>query len=168
MRLIFSALLVTLFASAAHAAPVLPFELRWMNHEDRTTTYKSSDHPNGIFVLETYFLNCPYCNDNAPAVDALVEEYAEQPRVQVLDVSRDCRESDYNTWINRHKPNHPVLNDCSKKVIGPLQVSGYPSTYVVDCKGNIVYRTAGAWNSNTKRAIRAKIDALLLEDCAAE
>lgn len=167
MRLLISALLVTLYANVAQAAAIQPFELRWMNHEDRTMTYKSSDHPNGVFVLEAYFLNCPYCNDNAPAVDSVAEAYANEPRVQVLDISRDCREADYSEWIRRHNPNHPVLNDCAKKVIGPLGTRGYPSTYVMDCKGNIVYSTAGAWNSSTKAKIRAKVDELLATDCQA-
>ncbi len=167
MRSLLCTVVLLMAAGIAQAADVSSFELRWMNHEDRTTMYKSSDHPNGIFVVETYFLGCPYCNDNASAVDALAADYADQERVQVVDVSRDCRDIDYNEWIRRHNPNHPVLNDCSRKLIGALGTRSYPTTYILDCTGKVVYQSVGAWNSNTKRAIRAKIDQLLQQDCSA-
>ncbi len=154
------------FAQAALA--VGPFELRWMNSEESGATYKSADHPNGIFVVEAYFLNCPYCHQNAPQVDALAEEYADNERVQVLDVGVDRKDADYESWISQHNPNHPVLNDGGRKLISQLGTSGYPSTYVIDCKGTVVYKTSGTWNSAKKDAIKKAIDGLGEETCEPE
>jgi hypothetical protein len=68
MKKLFFAL-TTLLAVDAMALAVTPFELPQMNHDTVGTLYKSADHKSGVFVVEAYFLNCPYCNDNAENVD---------------------------------------------------------------------------------------------------
>ena len=153
------------FLMTSIAYGVSPFSLPWMNHPDSGTLYYSSDHPSAVFVIEAYYLNCPYCHDNAPKVDALAEKYADEPRVQVLDVGIDRYDSYYESWINKHNPNHPVLKDDRQKVIRQLGTTGYPSTYVLDCKGNVHYKTSGVWNTSKKRAIENMIDGLLTENC---
>jgi peroxiredoxin len=147
------------------AFAVTPFELPWMNASQPGTTYKSSDHADGIFVVEAYFRTCPYCNDNAPNVDALAESFANEARVQVLDVGIDRRDSDYKAWIREHNPNHPVLKDGSKELIGQLGTTGYPSTYVMDCQGNVVFQSSGSWSGSTESQIKNAVESLLKQDC---
>src|SRR4051812_23863865 len=91
-------------ALSSSAFAVSPFELPWMNADQGGATFKSSDYPTGIFVVETYFLGCPYCNDNAPAVAELTSKFSSDSRVHVLDVGIDKNDSQYKTWIKRHKP----------------------------------------------------------------
>lgn len=152
---------------SAVASAVSPFRLQWMNHATPGTFYDSADHPEGIFVVEAYFLNCPYCNYNAPNVDDLTDYFANEPRVQVLDVGVDRMDSQYQTWINKHKPNHPVLKDANRTLIRQLGTSGYPSTYVIDCKGTVHYKTSGQWNATKTQAIKETISELLKQDCNA-
>jgi peroxiredoxin len=145
-------------------AEVSPFELPWMN-QTNAKTYSSESHKGGIFVVETYFLNCPYCNDNAPSVDALATKFAEESRVQVLDVGIDKSDAQYQTWIERHHPNHPVLKDAKKELISQLGTSVYPSTYVLDCEGNVVYQSQGTWDSEKIDKIEQTIRWLLNSSC---
>ncbi len=162
-RLLFA---LGLVAMSSSAWALDNFELRWMNNvEDTNAIWKSADHQNSVIVVEAYFKDCPYCNDNAPNVDELAATYQTNPLVQVIDVGRDCRESDYATWISRHHPNHPVLNDCNTQVLGPLGISGYPTTVILDCHLHEVYRTSGEWGSSTAAAIRNKINQLLQTNC---
>jgi peroxiredoxin len=160
-------LVVCIFAlvtSAVHA--VSPVELPQMNGQGGT--YRMTDHPEGIFVVEAYFLGCPYCNENAPAVNSVASTFANDPRVQVLDVGVDKDPSAYATWIARHNPNHPVLKDSSRKLISQLGTSGYPSTYVVNCKGQVVESTEGAWGNKEKQAIISAVEKLQSTGCHAE
>ncbi len=142
-----------------------PFNLKWMNHEVAGTYYRSSDHPNAVFVVEAYFRNCPYCNDNAHNVDALKDHYSDNDLVQVLDVSSDCSNRDYRDWIAEHNPNHPVLNDCNWEVLGPLGITGMPTAVVLDCNLNELYRTGGTWDSWEIRRLRNVIDRQLAAGC---
>lgn len=160
----------TLFAAMAafvaqSAVAGIAFDLPWMNSNEPGATYKTSEFPGSVFVLETYFLGCPYCNDNAPNVDALAEEYAVDQRVQVLDVGIDTQDWQYEEWIRRHRPNHPVVKDVGRKIVKQLGTRAYPSVYVVDCNGEVTYKYEGAWNSSVKSQIRAKIKSLLDGQC---
>lgn len=117
-----------------------------------------------VLVIEAYFNTCPYCNDNAANVDDLAEEFSHELRLKVVDVGIDRKTSDYQAWISKHNPNHPVLMDSNKKLISQLGTSSYPSTYVIDCQGNVKFRSVGVWSSLTKERIKAAIDAGL-DDC---
>jgi peroxiredoxin len=137
-----------------------------MNHDVPGTIYQPN--PNGVTVVEMYFNTCPYCNDNAPAVDELAAHYGGSQRVQVLDVGVDKSDSDYQSWISKHSPNHPVLKDAQRQVAKAMGTKAYPSTYVVDCTGNIVYKTVGAWSKSTEKKIYDAVEQALEVQCAQE
>lgn len=143
---------------------VLPFSLAQM-YPQGAGDYKSEDHPGAIYVIEAYFKNCPYCNDNAESVNELADYFMAQQKVQILDVGIDRSLADYTWWVNRHRPNHPVLKDDAKALIRKLNVSGYPTTTVIDCFGNVAYKTTGAWDIETTMMIKSVISRLLAEEC---
>lgn len=165
MRKLLLGFFIALTSSLAWGTTVTPFSLPWMNNHSGVDTFKSSDYPGAIFVVEAYFLGCPYCNDNAANVDALATEFAGDPRVHVLDVGVDTDKSDYDEWISRHNPNHPVLDDGSEQLIGQLGTQGFPSTYVIDCKGNVTAQTSGEWGDSEKSTIEDGVKALQAQQC---
>lgn len=160
---LFVVLLAMLAGFSAQA--VGPFALPWMNHSMAGTTYYSLDYPDAIFVIEAYYRGCSACNANAPSVDKLAERYKNSPRVQVLDVGIDFEDTEYQMWIQTHNPNHPVLKDYKKQVVGPLGTQKYPSTYVLDCSGKVHYSSVGTWDASTQQAIQTAIDKLNNEIC---
>jgi peroxiredoxin len=161
-RFIFGLLVL---ATSATSFGITSFQLQQMNHSTPGTMYDSAAHKDGVFVLEAYFLNCPYCNDNAPNVDEMASYYASEPRVQVLDIGVDRADSQYKTWIAKHQPNHPVLKDDKRTLVRQLGTSGYPSTYVVDCKGTVRYKTSGVWSMTKESTMKDKINEILKESC---
>ena len=134
-----------------------------MNAEAAGAVYASSDHPKAVFVIENYFLACPYCNENAANVGELVKHYEGNNRVQVLDVGIDREPSQYAEWIRRHNPNHPVLHDGKRVLTRQLGTTHYPAAYVVDSSGEILLKTTGVWSDSTQTRIRAVIDEALLQ-----
>ena len=148
-------------ALQVYASDVEPFSLQWMNAPDQGMSYDSATHEAAIYVVEAYFKNCSTCNDNAPNLNALAAGYANEPRVQVLDVSRDCRDADYRAWIATHKPNHPVLKDCALKLLSQLEIARYPTTVVLDCNLQPVFRHEGPWTPTVITRVRAVIDRTL-------
>jgi len=154
--------MLALVASTASFG-ITSFSLQQMNHPVAGTMYNSADHKDAVFLLEAYFLNCPYCNDNAPNVDALADSFANEPRVQVLDVGIDRTDSQYATWIKKHNPNHPVLKDDKRVVIRQLGTTGYPSSYIVDCTGAVRYQMSGVWSMTKEAGLKDKISAILKE-----
>lgn len=145
------------------AGNVSPFSLKQMNGDQQM--FNSDDHRGAVYVIENYFESCSYCNDNAPNVDAMATAYKDNVRVFVLDVGIDRRDSQYQSWITRHKPNHPVLNDASRILTNQLGTTGYPSTYVLDCNLNVKFTSTGVWNSATVAEIKKAIELSLGEIC---
>lgn len=148
-------------------ASVLPFDLPVMNGEVGEI-FKSEDHPNAVFVIENYFYDCPYCHQNAPNVDALAEHFSNNPRVIVLDVGVDKKDSQYSAWISKHQPNHLVLKDANRELAKKLGTSGYPSAYVIDCQGKIVKKVTGAWSNSSKEKMKEAVNQALHLECPQE
>ena len=153
-----------LASTAASAASIPMYEFPLKNSDSRDV-YKMSEHQNGVFVFEAYRLSCGYCNENAPAVDALATQYASNPRVQVLDLGLDTNDADYAEWIARHEPNHPVVQDTGRRVYNALRTSsGVPQVFVVNCKGEMVGNHVGTWDGAAGK-IRGYVERALQTTC---
>ncbi len=163
MRFIAATLFILGFSSSAFA--VEPFSLQQMNGENVGAMWNSEEHPNSVLVYEFYFNTCPYCNDNAPIIDRLTTDFGAEPRVAVLDIGRDCRTSDYRSWINRHNPNHPVLNDCSQTLGRRHGISLYPTTVIVDCTGKVLFRNEGVLSGSKYTRATEAIQTGLMTTC---
>lgn len=142
---------------------VNPWSLRWFNAPQTGTMYNSADHLGAVFVLESFFQTCSYCNENAPNVDALATAYKDDARVQILDIGIDKTDRSYQLWVSQHNPNHPVLMDTAKTLTNQLGTTGYPSTYVLDCTMKVLYKSTGVWDSATKKELKDQIDGLLVK-----
>jgi thioredoxin-related protein len=134
-------LLSFLISSSAFS---LEFSLPQMNGS--LGHWNSAEH-HGVYVMEFFFNNCPYCHQNEPFIKKLAEDLKDEP-VHVLDIGRDCRDSDYRSWTARHNPEHPVLKDCSQGLIRQFNVRSYPTTIVVGCDGEVIHRQSGAMSSS--------------------
>ncbi len=154
----------TVSASELATTPA-PIEMRWMNNQDPAAIYRSTNHPNAVFVVEAYFNSCPACNQNASKVDSLREHFDTREDVQILDVSRDCRMSDYQSWVSRHRPNHPVLNDCNMTLLGRLGTRVYPTTYILDCNLNLITSFVGVWSTDVYNRIINTVDNAVAAGC---
>jgi len=138
------------------------FTLPWMNVQtEGAVSYSSQNYQDAVWVIETYFLGCPYCNDNAPKVNSLQNHFKNDERVQILDIGIDKNEGDYAEWIRRHKPNHPVLKDSARLLARQLGTSVYPSTYVLDKNLNVVFKSTGVWSSKVESQIKDAVEKTL-------
>lgn len=165
MKRILLALAIGLSSSASFAASLQPFNLPWKNTNPRDAVYKSSDHPNAVFVLEFFANFCGACNENAENVDALKTAYQNNDRVQVLDVSLDSQEREIQAWIQHHSPNHPVVQDTGRGLWRQLNEQYIPTAVVLDCKGEIKWRHTGTWERSDIEEIKNVVDGLLAQTC---
>lgn len=154
-------------ASLAQAASSIPTNLEFpLVSGAAGSMYRMVDHPNSVFVFESFGLSCGYCNSNAPAVDRLATDYKANARVQVLDMSLDSNASYHREWIRRHKPNHPVIADTGHKVYNALRTEdAIPQVFVVNCKGEMVGTYLGAWDASAEKKVRAYVEKGLNTTC---
>jgi len=161
MQWLTKSFLSCVFLIASQGFSVSHFNLPWMNHENSNSVYSSKDWQDAVWVVEAYFLSCPYCNDNAGNVNSLKTHFKNDERVQILDVGIDKGDSSYVEWIQRHKPNHPVLKDKDRALIRQLGTTSYPSTYVLDKNLKVVYKATGVWNSKVEDQIKSAVEKAL-------
>ena len=164
-RFIFAAFLAVLSSSAL---AITPFDLPWKNNPAHDARYRTTDHVDGVFVLEFFANFCGACNSNAANVDELADSYHDQARVQVLDMGLDTEESEIQEWIDTHQPNHPVLQDASREVWDQIGADAIPTVVVMDCKGNIKYQVTSVWSQSIKSRIHQAVDGLLQQGCTQE
>jgi hypothetical protein len=160
-----SLIAASVLASSIASASTIPMYEFPLKNDAARSVYRMADHKNGVFVFEAYRLTCGYCNDNAPAVDALATAYAGNPRVQVLDLGLDTNDADYAEWIAAHNPNHPVIQDTGRKVFNALKTqNAVPQVFVVNCKGEMVGNHVGTWDGAVPK-IKGHIETALKTTC---
>ena len=153
------------FLVSTSAWAITTFDLPWVNHPVRDTRYVSADHTDGVFILEFSANFCGACNENAPNVDSMADAYADEARVQVLDMMIDQDDREIARWIANHRPNHPVLKDVARRVWAQLGERYIPTMVVTDCHGEIKFKYTGVWTASVQRQIKSAVDGLLAETC---
>jgi len=160
MRIIISAILflTATLASAQASFDPSTTEFPWKNGPTSDATINLGEAGNSVFVFEAFANFCGACNANVGNVKAMVAEYAEDTQVKFMDLGLDKSDRDYATWIRKHSPNHPVVQDVDKKVWNALSNQNLiPQVFVTDCTGHMLYNHIGSWDNSSKAAIRAAI-----------
>ena len=147
------------------ASAVEPFELPWVNAPLGKTHFKSNETKNATLIVVPFYDRCASCNANAREINELANRYANEPKIQFIEVGLDQEPDSDRGWVTRHNPNHPVLQDEKGILIGQLGASTLPEAFVLDCRGKIVFRVWGEWRSSEKLAIMNAIDAVSKVNC---
>lgn len=83
---------------------------------------------------------CPHCNEEAPVLSELQDEY-EDLRVVMLGVDEEDDAAQVREFVDRYQIEGPAAYDPS---LGPVyQASGYPTIYVINGSGEIVAAHSG-------------------------
>jgi Redoxin len=164
--LLSAAVVVAFSASTVFASSIPNLDFPVKNGAHRDDVYKMSEHKNSVFVFEAFADFCGGCHENAPNVDEFAIEFAANPRVQVLDLGLDRVDSAYQAWIDRHHPNHLVIQDTDRKVFNALRTDNFiPQVFIVDCHGVMVGNHIGVWDEAVKTKLRGFIATALATTC---
>ena len=83
---------------------------------------------------------CPHCNDEAPVISELEEEY-ENLRMVMVGIDPQDDPERVREFVERYGIESPAVYQPS---LGPAyRVSGYPTTYVLDGEGEVVAAHSG-------------------------
>ena len=94
----------------------------------------------GATMLVFFATWCPHCNDEAPVVSQLEEEYEDLSVVMVGIDGQDDPEK-VREFVDRYGIESPAVY---KPSLGPAyRVSGYPTTYVLDGEGEVAVAHSG-------------------------
>jgi len=107
-------------------------------------THRLSDLSGKVIVVNFWAVWCPPCREEMPSLERLRRKLADKPVVILaINQGEDAEQILSYLWGLDPVPEFPILLDSDMKVSSSWGVTGLPTTYIVDKKGNIVYRMIG-------------------------
>lgn len=133
----------------------------WMN---TTKPLNPSDFKGSVTVLEFFRIKCSHCQEAAPLMKEMAEKYGPQGLKLVGIQSPSLKDKDENDWSTVTRVSkgsfgftHPVAFD-ENSVLFRTAYKGrlYPSVFLVDRKGIVVFAQTG-FDENKEALLRAAV-----------
>ena len=122
----------------------------------------------GPVTMLHFWVNwCPHCRSDAPKVQALYNQFRDNPNVQLLTVNLDDDRKVVERFIKEHQVTYPVIL-AAEQAAAPdgidlpalYQITGFPVTYLIDAKGIVRHKVSGSF-VESGQDLGALISALL-------
>ena len=143
-----------------------PFPLDFRLSDLKGDTVRLSDFRGKVILLNFWATWCYPCRTEMPSMNAVYQDYRGKGFV-VLAVASDAQGKEVvSPFVEEYDLTFPVLLD-PKDVVGRrLQISGIPTTYLLDKHGRIAGVESGAQNWHSSKVHRL-LDSLIAEKKAA-
>jgi peroxiredoxin len=123
-------------------------------------TFQLSNYRGDVVLLNIWATWCPPCREETPELVNLYKKYRNKD-VEFLGVSIDEQgKSVVKPYVKKYHISYPITIDDGHimKKYGP--VMSYPTTYIIDQKGNLRYFATGAV---TGKEVKIRLNSLLDE-----
>jgi peroxiredoxin len=114
---------------------------------------------NKAILINFWGIWCPYCVKEMPELVKFYNQYHKQ-QVEILAVNVGDNPQEVPKFTEKNQITFPVLIDKNDKISNLYQVSGFPTTFIIDAKGKIRDIIVG---STTEATLASKVDKLLQE-----
>lgn len=122
-----------------------------------------ADQRGEVQVLNVWYASCPPCRKEAPDLQTLHEEYAEQG-VSFLGINVRDAAGPAQAFEETYGITYPSLPDTDAQIMyalrGQVAPNAVPSTLVLDREGRVAARISGAADPST---LRAMLDSVVAE-----
>lgn len=106
-------------------------------------TVSLSDLEGEVVLLNIWATWCGPCEQEMPSIQRLYDRMASEG-LRVLAVSVDQADSDrVRRWVEERDLSFPILHDRSGRIERTYQTTGLPETFLIDHRGEIVYKIIG-------------------------
>lgn len=134
------------------------FSLKDVNNKTRHYKDLKGDK---LTIIDFWATWCKPCIRAIPKLSAIYSEYRERG-VTVLGISVDSprNAAKVKPFVKIHKMNYPVLKDPEGELSTRLNVTAYPTLFIVNSKNKIVYTHYG-FRSGDEKILKKEIERLL-------
>ena len=144
--------------------PVAPAPAFTLN-DHQGNPIAAQDQRGKVLLINFWATWCPPCIHEMPLMDQLFLSMKARPfALWALNV-QEAQEA-VATFLQSRNFHFPVLLDLEGQVVGSYRVQGLPSTYLIDCAGNLIGAITGVlqW---TDHAMQTLLEALF-QDAACQ
>lgn len=121
------------------------------------STFSISAQRGKAVVLNFWASWCPPCEEEAPDLQAVWEEYGDRG-VAFVGIAYKDEEAAVRDFLTRHGITYPVGLDLTGRIAGLYGITGVPETFVLDTEGRVVRFYIGPVTADQ---LRADLDGLL-------
>ena len=125
-------------AARPYHTPAPAFTLTDLNGQ----TYSLAALRGKVVVLNFWFIKCAYCQEEMPALKQLTADYRANPNVVFLSLARDDA-AKLRQYVAEKGDFGFAILPMPKEVASRFAIGGYPTTIVIDQKGNYTYDDEG-------------------------
>ncbi|WP_195988997.1 cytochrome c biogenesis protein/redoxin [Clostridium sp. D53t1_180928_C8] len=123
-----------------------------------------NEHSLSQYKGKTVFLNfwatwCPPCRGEMPDIEELYKEYGKNnDEIIILGVASpnlggEGSEEEVIKFLEENKYTFPVVMDFGGELVYKYDINGFPTTFIINDKGEIVKRFVGAMDKKSMRTI---------------
>jgi len=105
-------------------------------------SHKLSDYYGKTIVINFWATWCPPCRKEIPSMNKALTKL-DNKKVVMLAVNMAEESDAVLEFTNNNEVNFTILLDSTGKASAQWPMKGLPTTFIVDAKGNIVYRAIG-------------------------
>lgn len=138
-----------------------PLEFSGTSYDDEQIS--AADRRGEVLVLNVWYASCPPCRKEAPDLQEIHEEYAEQG-VSFLGINVRDAAGPAQAFEESYGITYPSLPDPDAEIMyslrGQVAPNAVPSTLVIDREGRVAARISGAADPSV---LRAMIDVVMAE-----
>ncbi|QDU77273.1 Thiol-disulfide oxidoreductase ResA [Bremerella volcania] len=134
-------------------APEFPKDMEWMNTEG---PLELKDLKGKYVLLDFWTYCCINCIHILPELKKLEHEFPNQLVVVGVHSAKFDTEKEaknISEAILRYEIEHPVVNDDEMKIWNSFSVSSWPTMYLIDPEGNVVYLRRGEFKADDIREV---------------
>ena len=134
----------------AQAAKAINFTLNGLDGK----RHALADYKGKVVFLNFWAAWCPPCRAEMPSLQKLFRSWDKKKYV-LLAVNLQGTKKEVASFAGQNGYTFPILLDETGQIGAQYQVSGIPTTLIIDEKGNIVNRTVGSreWTLETLKQI---------------
>lgn len=125
--------------------------------EGKTVTLQEF-HGKKNVLLEVFASWCPHCQHSVPALKQLQQAYPDQ--LQILAINAGDQPGTPSTgkaFQQQYQITYPILEKPSMELMNAYHVSGFPTIYLIDRSGKIVWNHVGTLDEPSASQIKANL-----------
>ncbi|QXE18187.1 cytochrome c biogenesis protein/redoxin [Clostridium sp. 001] len=106
-------------------------------------THKLSDYKGKVVFLNFWATWCPPCKSELPHIEEIYKEYENNSKDVIIlgvtapNLGQEGSKENIRSFINKQGYTFPVVFDSDGDVMGRYDIDAFPTTFIIDKKGNI-------------------------------
>ena len=122
--------------------------------------FSSEDARGHVLVINVWYASCPPCRKEAPELEKVHQDYADQD-VQLIGVNVRDEEGPAAAFEKKYGITYPSMPDLDAQIMyslrGQVAPNAVPSTLVLDTEGRVAARISGAADPSVLRAMLDRV-----------